>query len=52
LLLDLSIKKVESQLLGRRNKWDFQVPGGKGDTGKERRAFSTMLWRNGVVAVM
>jgi hypothetical protein len=26
----LSIKKARAQLLGRRYKWDFQVPGGKG----------------------
>jgi hypothetical protein len=27
--LDLSVKKDMGQLLDRRNKWDFQVPGGK-----------------------
>jgi hypothetical protein len=44
-ILDLSIKKARSQLLGRRYRWDFQVPRDKGDAGKERRGFSAMLWR-------
>ena len=42
MVLDLSIKKAGSQLLGRRYRWDFWVPGEK-DSGKERN-FSAMLW--------
>jgi hypothetical protein len=44
LVLDLSIKKAGSQLLGRRYRWDFWVPRGKGDAGKDRGAFSAILW--------
>jgi hypothetical protein len=31
LVLDLSVKKATGQLLGGRNKQDFQDPEGKGD---------------------
>jgi hypothetical protein len=42
--LDLSIRKARGQMLERRYRWDFLVPRGKGDTGKERKAFSAMFW--------
>ena len=38
-----SIKEAVSQLLGGRDRWDFQVPEGKRDAGKER-GFSARLW--------
>jgi hypothetical protein len=38
-----SIKEAGSQLLGGRDRWDFQVPEGKRDAGKER-GFSARLW--------
>jgi hypothetical protein len=31
LVLDLSVKKAMGQVLSRRYRQDFQVPGGKGD---------------------
>jgi hypothetical protein len=40
----VSIKKVWSQLLDRRDRWDFWVPGeGKRDSGKERGLFGQAL---------
>jgi hypothetical protein len=36
LVFDWSIKEARSQLLGRRDIWDFRVPGGKEDTGKDQ----------------
>jgi hypothetical protein len=39
LVLDLSIKRTRSQLLGGRYRWDFQVPRGEEDVGEERGAF-------------
>jgi hypothetical protein len=43
LVLDLSIKKAGSQLLGIRYRWDFWVPRGKGATGKYRRSQGAFL---------
>jgi hypothetical protein len=38
LVLDLSVKKAMGQFLGRRDRWDFWVPGGRqGDVRKENR---------------
>jgi hypothetical protein len=36
LVLDLSIRRPESQFLGRWYRWDFEVPKGRGDKEKER----------------
>jgi len=38
-----SIKEAGSQLLGGRNRWNFLVPGGKGDTGKEKGPYGQAL---------
>jgi hypothetical protein len=38
-----SIKEARNQLLGGRNRWDFQVPGGKKDAGKEKGLFGQAL---------
>ena len=45
--LDLSVKKAEGQLLGRRYRWNFRVPrGGKGDA-KGEGLFSHALEKKG-----
>ena len=46
-----SIKKARSQLLGRRYRWDFWVPGEKGRC-KEGKNVSSMLWRKKNAATM
>jgi hypothetical protein len=40
-----SVKEAETrrQWLGGRDKWDFQVPGGKGDAGKEKGLFFVLV---------
>jgi hypothetical protein len=40
LVLDLSVKKAMGQLMGRKYRQDFQVPGGKRDARKERMEFA------------
>jgi hypothetical protein len=51
LILDLSVKKAMGQLLGGRDRRDFQVPGEKREPhGREREL--TMLWREENLATM
>ena len=52
LVLDLSIKKARGQLLSRGYKWDFWVPGEKGEIQGRREAFSAVLWRKKDTAIM
>jgi hypothetical protein len=51
LVPDLSVKKAKGQLLGRRYRWDFWVPGEKGRC-KEGKNVSSMLWRKKNAATM
>lgn len=46
-----SIKEAGSQLLGGRDRWDFQVSGGKGDK-KREGDFSARLWNEQHTAIM
>ena len=39
MVLDLSVKKARGQLLGRRYRGNFQVPGGKGRYKEGKRGF-------------
>jgi hypothetical protein len=39
-------------LLDGRYRWDFWVPGGKGDTRKEKGGLFAMLWRKNKAATM
>jgi hypothetical protein len=43
LVLDLSVKKAMGQLLGRRDKQDFWVPGG--DREMQGRTKFAIFWR-------
>ena len=45
MVLDLSIKKAGSQLLGRRDRWDFWLPGGS----RERSALSGVCRGSGAL---
>jgi len=47
----LLIKKVGSQLLGRRERWDFLVPRGKGDW-VWVEGFSARLWNKKHTAIV
>jgi hypothetical protein len=42
-VLDLSVKKAMGQLLGGRDRWDFQVPGGGKEKQGRRGEVSAML---------
>jgi hypothetical protein len=44
LVLDLSVKKVMGQLLSRRYRQDFEVPGGKTRCKERERECSSHVW--------
>ena len=52
MVFDWSIKEARSQLLGRRYRWDFQVPGGKErDTREDRQVLHALEREKPVIHV-